>query len=370
MRIITTKIVNELLAVGDIKPAVTIYAPMHTTASPPHISENQIRMKNLINQAIHEVTAQYGEDHPLAVELQEWLDAYYDDLGFWEMQSAGILLCAQPGDAQWFNLPVDTDEYVSVDDTFHLAPVLAMLHENHAYYILSVNQHKPKLFGGDMYQLHISDIELPASAQAALGIDETRKSESHGGAKDPQEEDRMKFFRMIDRAICGKGDLSLPMILAGTESETVEFRNLSKYPHILQGIIAGSHTDTNMAALHRQATEIVAKELIRPTHQAALEEYTRLEGANPSRTARDLKSIESAIEQGRVDKLLAPLGSQTTDTIRDTLASVTKITFLEGDNGKLLNRLALRVWQMSGTIVSLKAHEMPHGAPMVARLRY
>lgn len=370
MRIITTKIVEELLAAGDTKPAVTIYAPMHTTASPPHVSENQIRMKNLINQAIHEVAAQYGESHLLAADLQEWLDAYYDDLGFWEMQSAGILLCARPGDIQWFNLPVDTDEYVAIDNTLHLAPVLAMLHENHAYYVLSVNQHKPKLFRGDMYQLHISDIELPASVQAALGIDETQTSESHGGAKDPQEEDRMKFFRMVDHTICSKGDLSLPMILAGTESETVEFRRLSKHPHILQNIVAGSHADTDMAALHHQTTEIIAKELIHPAHQAALEEYNQLEGAKSHRTARDLESIESAIEQGRVDKLLAPLGSQTTDTIRDSLASVSKITFPEGDASKLLNRLALKVWQMSGTIVSLKPHEMPHGAPMVARLRY
>jgi hypothetical protein len=284
-------------------------------------------------------------------------------------------------------LPVDTDEYVAVDETLHLAPVLAMLNENHSYYVLLVNQHKPKLFKGDMYELHMSDVELPASLEAALNIDENnQKSENQGsatgtgiktgrfngrgGGKNPQEEDRLKFFRLIDRTACNGIKDSSSMILAGIEAEAVEYRNLSKYPQLLRATISGSHVDFNMEALHRQAVAIIKEELIQPAHQKAIDEYRRLAGANPGRTAQDIVSIKSAIEQGRVDKLLAPISSQTTDTIRDTLEAVQKITLPHGDNGKLLNRLAAKVWQMSGTIISLTPQEMPNGAAMAARLRY
>lgn len=390
MRTLTSEAIKELLAAGnaqEAQPAVTIYAPMHTTASPPHISENQTRIKNLISRAINEVVKSHGEDHPLAGELQEWLDAYYDDLGFWERQTPGLLLCARPSDIQWFHLPVDTDEYVAVDETFHLAPMLAILNENYSYYVLLVNQHKPKLFKGNMYELHISGLELPVSLEAALNIDEdNQKSENQasaiggsmktggfngrGGAKNPQEEDRLKFFRLIDRLVCNNTKDRLPMILAGIEAEAVEYRNLSKYSHLLRASINGSHADFDMEALHRQAIAIIKQELVLPMHQEAIEEYHQLAGTNPKRTAQDIPAIESAIEQGRVDKLLAPISSQTTDTIRDTLEAVQKITLPQGDKGKLLNHLAIKVWQMSGTIVGLTPQEMPNGAAVAARLRY
>lgn len=387
MRTITSEIAKELIAAGDTQPAVTIYAPMHTTASPPHISENQIRLKNLVSRAIDEIVRRYGEDHMLAKELAGWLDKAYDDLTFWEGQTPGMLLCAKSGDIRWFNLPIDTDEYVAIDDTFHLAPILAMLNQNHSYYVLTVAQHQPKLFRGDMYQLRISEVQLPSSVQAALGIDEqNQKSENQGsahgtgmqtggfngrgGGRNPQEEDRMKFFRIIDRIVCNRAEGGLPLILAGIESETVEYRHISKYPRIMKGIIAGSHADINMDSLHSHALDIINNELVQPAHQSVIEEYKELEGTNPGRTAHDAESIASAIEAGRVEKLLATMENQTTDNIRDTRQPITKITLPEGEKGRLLNHLACRVWQMSGTIISLTPQEMPHGAQMVARLRY
>lgn len=383
---ITRETVEALLANTELRPAVTIYTPMHTTTSPPHISENQIRLKNLIHRAC-ETLKQSEETEQFAKELRSWLDTVHDDLKFWETQTPGLLICARPGSLQLYHLPIDTDEYVSVDDTFHLAPVLAMLHENQPFYVLTVTQHMPQLFKGDRYELRRTPVHLPASIKAGLHIDETnQKSENQGsatgssldtgwfngrgGARNPEEEDRMRFFRMVDGIVYNAIDRSHPVILAGIDSETVEYRAISKLPKTLKETMNGSFQGAKLDDVHEHAWRIIEKEIVRPVRKAAIEEYTRLEGANPSRIANDEKSIEAAAEQGRIDKLLAMMGRYTTDSIRDTKAAVAKITFPEPELSKKLNKLALKVWQMSGTVINLVPAEMPHGAPMVARLRY
>jgi hypothetical protein len=383
---ITREAVETLLANTTPNPAVTIYAPMHTTASPPHISENQIRLKNLIHKACEKLEKSEENLH-FARSLYELLDAVYDDLKFWEAQTPGLLICARPNRTQLFHVPMDTEEYVAIDENFHLAPVLAMLHEDRDFYVLTVTQHMPRLFQGNRYGMHALDVQLPISVQAGLNIDESnQKSENQGsatgpstntgwfngrgGARNPQEEDRVRFFRKVDAIAYNAIDRTLPVILAGIDSEIAEYRTISKLPKVLEEAINGSHSDAKPDDLFEHAWQIIEHEIVHPAREAAIEEYTRLEGANPDRTARDEKSIEEAAEQGRIDKFMAMMGRYTKDSIRDTRVAVDKITFPEPELSRKVNKLALKVWQMSGTVINLLPTEMPHGAPMVARLRY
>ncbi len=386
MQNVNREAVEELLAINNPSPAVTIYLPMHTTASPPHMSENQIRFKNLIHKAVGQLDA-HGMDKQLAEELESTLSDHYNDLNFWEHQAPGLLVCARPGVMKMLRMPVDTEEYVAVDDSFHLAPVLAMLHEMPTYYVLSISQHNPHLFKGDRYGLYPSGIELPASVQAALQIDEdNQKSENQGsatgpstntgwfngrgGARNPEEADRHNFLRRIDNIVHNSADRSMPIILAGISAEIAEYRTVNKHPKILEGTIHGSFAHAKPEELFKHAWEIIEQEIIIPERTAAINEYNRIEGANPDRTARDRQAIIQAAEQGRVDKLLAMMGRYTSDTIRDTTKAVAKITFPEPEVSKSINQLSIKVWQASGSIFNLTPSEMPHGANMVARLRY
>jgi hypothetical protein len=376
----------QALLASEISPAVTIYIPMLTTASPPHITENQIRFKNLLHKAAEELQGDEG-GVPLAKELLELHDRLHDDMNFWEDQTPGLLICAAKGSIQMFHLPIDTEEYVSVDARFHLAPVIALIDDQRQYYVLSVAQHDPVLYKGDMYGLAATNIELPANAGAALGIDEpNQKSENQGsatgsslntgwfngrgGARNPQDQDRVRFFRMINKVICEKLQASDPLILAGVDSDVAEFRALSKHANILHESISGNHNGANIDELCTAAKVIVQKELIAPEHQAAIEEYNRLQGANPERVAGDNDSIMEAATQGRVDKLLARISRHTTDTVQDGMNTVQRITFPEPELSKTINHLAAMVYGMSGKVISLLPNEMPNGALMVARLRY
>ena len=370
----------------QVSPAVTIYIPMHTTASPPHLTENQIRFKNLIYKAAEQLP-KHGAGAELATQLRTAVEQRHNDLSFWEAQTPGLLLCASSASIKMFHLPIDTEEYVAVDEQFHLAPVLSLLQDEQHYYVLTIAQHEPHLYKGDLYGLQPAGIELPSSVQAALGIDEAnQKSENQGsavgpstdtswfngrgGARDPREADRMRFFRMIDKILYESADRSWPVILAGIDAEVAEYRSISKYPKLLKGSIAGNFSDTLAQELFPRALTIVQKELIEPEHAAAIEEFERVHGANPDRALQDQKRILEAAEQGRVDKLLTVMSRKTTDTVRDRAEAVMRITFPDTKTSRTLNQLALQVWQMSGKVINILPGQMPNGTLMAARLRY
>jgi hypothetical protein len=385
MEKITSQAITELLEIAGQGPAVTIYVPMHRSASPPHLSEDQLRLKNLVNQAVSELGDE-GQQSGLSSELTRYLDALAEDHSFREAHAEGLLLCARLGTIRSFQLPIDTEEYVAVDSNFHLTPVLGLLHDAPNFYVLALAQHQPRLFVGDMYGLRPSSIVLPDSLEASLGLDENPKGEhsqsaagsslhtaafnGRGGSHDLKDSDLQRFLRSVDAALTKEDTDSKPLILAGTDAETSEFRHMSKYPHILEGTISGNVGAMPLEALFERAAPIAQREVTAPKHQEAIAAYERLSGTNPARTAEDQPAIEAAAAQGRVDTLLLGMRRHTADTVRDSLAPVARITFPVGALKHAVHRLALTVRGMSGDVVVVDEAEMPHHAPMAAVLRY
>jgi hypothetical protein len=385
MEKITPQAVAELLETPNQGLAVTIYVPMHRAASPPHMSEDQLRLKNLVNQALG-LLKDLGDTTALTRELQDYLASLLDNQKFWESQTEGLLVCSQAGAIRSFQLPIDTDEYVAVDQAFHLTPVLGLLHDATEFYVLAVAQHQPRLFIGDMYGLRPSTIDLPVSLEASLGLDENPKGEhsqsaggsslhtsvynGRGGTHDLKDADRARFLRAVDAALTKEDTAALPLILAGTDEETSEFRHLSKYPNILANTIKGNAGNTSTEELFEQAHRIALQELIMPKRREAIAAYERLSGTNPARTAQDQPAIEAAAEQGRVDTLLIGMQRQTADTVRDSTQPVAKITFPVGTLKNAIHALAITVRGMSGTVVIVDEADMPNHAPMAALLRY
>jgi hypothetical protein len=371
-------------------PMVTIYIPTHKTASPPHMTEDQIRFKNLIHQAVEQLgkrpEAAAGQ---LSKQLCAKLDGLLQDQTFWEHQTESLLLCAAPDMLVMYHLPIDSEEYVAVNDHFHLAPILGLLNDAQEFYVLAVAQHKPTLFKGDMYDVRPTDIALPKSLEAGLNIDEmNQKSEQgrsavgsslnvagsfngRGGAKDPSQDDRLRFFRMIDHLVLDRVDRSLPLILAGIEAETTAYRSISRYPHLLQETIQGNFTGGNPHDLFEKAMAIVRKEIIEEMHHEALDRYERVRGANPERVATDTETAEAAAEQGRIDTLIISNCRYTTDTVRDNTEPVLEIAFTDPDEvNHFVNNVALQADSTSSRILNIPRGQMPDGKPLLAILRY
>lgn len=351
------------------------------------MSEDQIRLKNLINKAL-DILKNRDDRRNLESMLVERAEELLNDRDFWETRTEGLLICARPDVWELFDLPIDTEEYLAVNSRFHLAPMLGLLREAQGYYVLMVAQHQPALLRGDMYDLHPTDIKLPETVEAGLNIDEmNQKSEQQrsavgsnmnpsgfngrGGSKNPAEEERQRFWRMLDQIICTKANKKLPLILAGVESEIVEYKDISHYPKILSGSIKGNFISANSHDLFEAAWRIIKDEIIDTEHAAALDNYLRLKGENEGRTGDSFAAITDAADKGRVSTLLVGMNRITSDTVRDNTQPVPVIVFPGTEEStEAIHDTALSVWSQGGAVINMEQSRMPGGAAMAAIFRY
>jgi len=384
MQDLTQATITALLNETEEAPRVTIYAPMHTTASPPHMTENQIRLKNLARKASDKL--RHGYQHQgknMADMLEHQVDEYLNNPQFWEAQTEGLLLCANPSKVEAFHLPIDTEEYVATDSCYHLAPVLALLDDEQSFYVLTVTQHDPKLFAGSMYGLCQMETDLPRNLEAALHIDERNQKGDHtqakggevgyngrGGVRDPRADERLRFFRLIDTVVCSATEHGLPLILAGTESELAEYRSISRHQRILEQSIVGSFSGAKPHSLFAPAYGIIREQLVLKRRNQAVQEYARLKGSRQGRVAEDPLAIAEAAKQGRIDTLLIGLRRTTADTIRDTAKVVERITFPKAELSALVNKTANAVASARGRVINVEVDALATPTPVMALLRY
>ena len=381
--VLSKQAITDLLKKTSRTPAVTIYLPTHRAATGPHITEDQIRCKNLFRKA-NDILTQRGDSSNLITELSTQLSLLLDNQEFWSRTSDGLLLCAVPGSIHMFYLPIDTEAYVAVDDSFHLAPIFSLISDVQDYYVLAVAQHAPALFKGSLNVLKPADLVLPVSVESALNIDEQSPGEhqrstertngsngaynGRGGSKDLAEDDRRHFWRLLDNLITTQADTRLPLLLAGTVSEVAEYRAVSQYPRILEHSIAGSYGGLDANTLAAEAAEIIRKDLIEPFRQQTVSEYHRLKGEKPDQVTHKLVAVREAALAGRVGSLLISMLRYTTDTVRDSTVPLPVLSFLDG---AALHTIAQTVWQAGGRVVNVEQAVMPELAmPAAAIFRY
>lgn len=376
--------IKTLLKYSPQLPAVTIYLPTHRRASPPKISADEVRLKNLKNRAVKIIrTLDYEKE--FADKLNAQLNSLIESLPFWEHQEKSLLICASPDLLGLFSLPLDTEEYLSVDRMFHLAPIFGLVNDFQNYYVLCISQHEPALLSGDYYRLYRLHVSLPRSLRQALRIDESgRISEQQhsaqgnkagyngrGGDKNITQEERLRFWRMIDRQCLKYVKPDRPLLLAGIESEVAEYLMQTRYRYVIKNHIEGSWGNPNLSELFPLALEAIKQEVVGARHAAAINEFKRLRGNTPELTAHNLINVMSAAEQGRVDKLLLAGIRFTADTVRDNSRPAEVISFPPPETAQIVNKVALEVWNSRGKIVLLQRQQMPvHGALMLASLRY
>lgn len=380
MEHLSIDVLNSLLA-RLVPPMATVYMPLHRGSVRLELTDDRIRIKNLFRKAIGQL-----QDHPdgaaaagmMEVKLQELLN----QVDLWGQSGDGMLVCADSQNVDLYRLPISTEEYVAVDGCLHMAPVLGLLGDAIDFHVLVVAQHEPVLYRGDMYGLHAVDVGLPPTMEDGLRLDEPghRGEQSRstagagfngrGGAHNPAQADRERFLRMLDKLVHEEVGHT-PLVLAGVEDETAEFRSLTACPHVLPGHIPVSFGADRLAYLFAAAQMVIYSQLTLPEHQKVIAEYQSLRGAHPERTAAEPAVIARAAAEGRVDKLLVGMSRYTADTVYDDDRHARIVSFPLADAAnRLIQEAAWATWRQGGGIINADEAEMPDGAGALASLRY
>lgn len=379
--------IDEIKKLSESKataPAVTIYLPTHKASTPPNMTEDQIRFKNLASKA-SEILDSSDKHNPFNKEFQDICNSLIEDRNFWEHMSESMLICVRPGMMKYFHLPIDCEEYVAVSDHFHLAGVLGLVKDLKEYYVLSIAQHNPLLFEGDAYGLAKSVVELPESLMSALNIDEMHQKSvqfasvkspkgaeyhGHGGGKDTGDAERQRYLKILDDIVVKNIDTSKPLVLAGIDLEISEYKSHSRHPVVVDGHVDGIFTDHDLAKLHEKSLALIRAKVVEPEHRQAKEKYERLHGRAPERTAETISELKDAAEKGRVGTLLVGMMKVTRDTVRDNSDQVNKLVFPDENESLALDYISRQVANQSGEVVGLPQNEMPGSKLMVAINRY
>lgn len=381
----TEDTIRELLLSPPRAPAVTIYMPTHETHSPPNMYEDEVRFKNLRSRALDIMRADEDIDYKTAQQIDTALLNLEESLAFWESRTQGLVVLADPKSVTTLELPFGCDEYVAVGERFHVSPVIGLLHQLPAYYILLVSVKEPLLLSGDSYTLLPADIPLPASGHS--GSETLRESkrldrlapkrsdtqpEYFGGAFPVTNDDeRLNFFKNLDRAIREGADQKRPLILAGTTQDVAGYRAVASYRTILPGQLPYANTEADLRKLHHDAHTLIEQAVLRKEREAVAERYEQL-AAGTGRATAEIAAIEDAADDGRVDTLIMKLTRRTSDNIHSGTADVTKLVFFPDEQMATADYLAVQTWRNRGTVVLMDdTPELPpRNAPLGAIFRY
>lgn len=381
MNKITTETINTLLTHQDGN-VLSIYMPTHSTPTPPNISENQTRFKNLIRRGF-EALGSVGDKRKLEI-LERQLEQKIDDLPFWHDMCSSLAIFADEDGYRLYHLPIEIAEQVYVGDTYDVIPLLQLKSLNRPYYVFALAQHEPKLLHGDLYGLEPVDISFPESMEVALNIDEmfinsntiragsgSMKTSPHGQG-DSQEaggEERLMYFRILDKRIAesSKIDKTVPILIAATDSEAGDFRAISKLPNLLGRHLGGNRTKENLHELHMAATALIMDETVEPEIRQIAELYQKSVGAE--RATNDVAAIERAAREGRVGTLILSALNRSRDSIGNRL----KETFVEeikGERKQKILTLIGDVVRTGGSIELFPRQLMPEQVTVAAVYRY
>lgn len=379
----------ETLTQPQSANVISIYLPTHRHPTPPHMQEDQTRYKNLLRQAKEQWQEKTGND--AMSSTFEQLEGKLDAPDFWQQNTEGMAVFASPESYEIYQLPIECEERVCVANEFDITPLLIISAYDQPYYLLALAMHNTKLFKGDMYGLEPVAINFPTSPEDALNIDEMFSnsntirnqnspasdgsgavaSHGQGDSNRAGREERFQYFRILENNMTSSKefDSSLPIVIAGTDSEVGDFRNSTKLTSVVHEYVQGNSTNTTLPDLHMQAWPIIQSEVISKRAIDAIDQLNEKIGIQKS--SYDYKELTEAANMGRIKTLLVGITRKTTDTVSDAMQTAVPIlTFAKQYEYENIAELVKKVLAQGGSILGVGNELLPAKVPVAAIYRY
>jgi Bacterial archaeo-eukaryotic release factor family 3 len=384
--------IDELRTLAELSeyPSISLYMP--TERAGAETQQNPIRFKNLLKQAEELLQAQEQMRNTDAINLLESITELDQD-EFWQQQDQGLAIFLSKNFMRYYRLPLAFEELVVVSDRFHLKPLMPLLTNDGAFYLLALSQKQIRLFQGSRYGIDEIELEgIPTSVDAALQYDETAKegqfriSTSRGGTnnsfqqvgsfhgqgspdRDEPKKDILQFFHILDQGLQKYWhDKQIPLVLAGVEYLLPIYQEANTYPHLVNEIISAENIGTlTPKEVHQQAWAVV-EPLYMQSQDAAIEHYHELAGTG--KTSTDLKEAVAAAYYGRIDELFVAVGVQQWGNFDPQTNELSLHSEMEPGDEDLLNTAAVQTVLNGGTVYAMKPEQVPEQVPLAAVLRY
>lgn len=380
---------TELAALNG-EPCVSIYMPTFHVES--ELSQNPIRLKNLIKKARQELSDQDYRESEIESVLKP-VQSLMERNSFWLDQSDGFAAFLTPEQSRFYRLPVDFEELVLTGKRFHLKPLFPLLAANNRFYVLALSKNKVRLFQGTHYSIsEIESKEIPESLVDALSKEEYQRSLQHhtaniaGGRQDavyhghgvssddephrPHDE-LVRFFHDIDDGVRQVlSDESAPMLLAGVEYYLPIYREVNRYGHLIDdSIVAGNPEYVKLKDLHGKAWEIMEPRF-QEAQKISMARYHQLDGNGRQLASDDIRELIPAAVFGRVDTLFVEIDAHRWGRYDEENNAVELHEDRQSGDEDLLDLAAVHTLMHGGTVHALIRENMPADSSMAGTFRY
>jgi hypothetical protein len=367
------------------RPRVSIYMP--TFRAGVETQQNPIRLKNLL-RTVQQKLEESGMESTDAAELMTPVRELVDDQTFWQTQSDGLAIFRSPEVFRTYRLPAALDEFVLVNERFHLKPLFTLLAEEQPFYVLAISLKNIRLI--EATQHHAQELEIPgvprslaetlggatrqySQFQASTSAKTVARSpifHGHGTGEDNLKAEIVQFFNLADKALLKHMDRDVPVVLAGVEYLLPRYKETTEHPKVLDEGLTGNAEGLSPDELRDMAWEIVEPVLTADRRKAA-ERYVDLLGTG--RASSRYEEILPAAHDGRIDTLFVARGVRLWGSYDEKRREVR----LQEDQERprkggedLLDLAAIRTFVNGGKVFAVPQQEVPDGQAMAAVYRY
>jgi hypothetical protein len=225
-------------------PSVSILAPTHRTA--PSNKQDPIRVKNLVRKAIDRLHGEFKkrEVAPVVKNLQQVVRGVD-----WEHTLDGLALFAGRERSAAVGLPFRVKPRAVIDETFATRDLVYAFNRAPPYRAL-VLSHKPALYDG--WTTVLEEHRAGPFPMAHRGPGGAAKLPGGQGINPSavRDEAHRQFFRSVDEALGALQKANpLPVVVVGVERNLAFYREVTRQPEAIIGMLAGNHDQTSPAAL-------------------------------------------------------------------------------------------------------------------------
>ncbi|MEX0686660.1 MAG: hypothetical protein WD267_03235 [Balneolales bacterium] len=381
MDLISTEELRELVESRDDK-ALSLFMPSHKTGS--GMMQDPIRLKNLLKEADDTLREQGIRD---TNKFLEPLQSKLRDQDFWQHMSDGLAVFRSNGITKFYRVPVNFEELVSVNDRFHVKPLLPLFSVNGLFHILGLSQNKLRLFRGTRHT--VTEMEVPDAPQSLdefLKLDEFEKSQQfhsqtgtpapgegtraaiwHGHEGHVDENDQIiRWFREVDKVISPtlKGE---PLVLYGVEKLHPLYKKANSYDALVNKGVKGNPEILNPKEIHDKAWDVMEPHFLQSQKEDA-GRFDELSGTG--KTASTVEEAMPAAAHGRMRVLFVALNSHAWGRYNSETAEVIRMERGEKGADDLLDLISVYTVLNSGVVHVVNEDQIPGGGELAGVFRY
>ena len=307
----------ETLIAHRGEPAVSIFLP--TLRIPTRVQAESLQLKNLLRDA-EEQLKQFDLRGPTIQAILEPARALISKPEFWRHQQDGLAVFHAEETHFFYQVPNTFDISLFVSEAFHVKPLIPILANDAAFYVLAVSQNKVRFLRCNRFAAQeIDPKSVPSSLQEILDEYELEKNVQYhtssaapgtgrrgaifygqgAGATEDEKVKIREYFGRINQGIHDYlRDQSAPLVFAGVEYLFPIYREANTYPNLVESSIAGNPDEVHADELHREAWNLI-EPLFMAQQAADIEKYHN--AAANGLTATNIEELLPWADQGRIE---------------------------------------------------------------------